>query len=115
MANVAGTVAAAPSCETVRKAIRVEAFQATAVRMEKSTAVAMPRRYRRRCPRRSPSRPSTGVATAPASTGAVLTHVMVVGSECSSSAIGLTEMVRIVIGKEVEKIPMRHTSSSARG
>ena len=55
------------------------------------------------------------MATAPAGNGAVVTHVIVVGSDPSSSAIGLTELVRMVIGNDVEKIPTRATLSSHRG
>lgn len=44
MAKVAGMVAAAPSEESVRNAMRLLAFQASAVRTENTTATAIPTR-----------------------------------------------------------------------
>ena len=54
----------------------------------------------------SPSRPNTGVLTAAASRGAVVTQTTVEGSASRSSAIGWTAMVRIVDGNVVTNSPM---------
>ena len=104
-ATAVGTVAAAPAWDRVRAAMRLVAFHASGVPRANTMAVTIPARYTRRCPNRSPSRPNSGVHTAAASSGAVVTQTTVEGREPRSSAIGWTAIVRIVEGNAVVNSP----------
>ncbi len=70
-----------------------------------AVAAAVPNRKMRRCPRRSPSLPSSGSATAEISIGAAITHAIVVSRVPNSRAIDASDTVRIVIGKVEANIP----------
>ncbi|MCX5738907.1 MAG: hypothetical protein NTZ61_10520 [Proteobacteria bacterium] len=89
----------------MRKLINAAGFHANDVAIAVAVAAAVPNRNTRRCPRRSPSLPSSGNATAETSIGAAITHAIVVSRVPNSWAIDGSETVRIVIGKVAANIP----------
>ena len=100
-----GCVAPPSVAASVRNAISATGLQANEVATAVAVAAAVPNRKMRRCPRRSPSLPSSGSATAEISIGAAITHAIVVSRVPNSRAIDASDTVRIVIGKVEANMP----------
>src|SRR5687768_8716143 len=107
---------AAPDAEaSTRKAISDAAFHDSAMPMAKIADPAMPSRYIRFWPKRSPALPNAGPTMPNASSGPVITHVSVVLDDPTSSAIVDSETARIVMVNPTENRPMRTVPSTSHG